>query len=51
MKTLLVGKTDIEKPIVIRLEEIENVAEFDYLGSLITSENDCTKDIKRIDKT
>jgi len=27
-KILLFGKTDIEKPIVIRYEEIENVAEF-----------------------
>jgi len=46
-KTLLFEKKDIEKPIVIRDEEIENFAECVYLGSLITSDSDCIKDIKR----
>ena len=46
-KTLLFDKKDIEKQIITRDEEIENVAELVYLGSLITSENDCTRDIKR----
>jgi len=40
-----------KQTIVIRDEEIENVAEFVYFGSLITSDNDSTKDIKsKIDK-
>jgi len=43
MKTLFFRTTDKETPIVIRDEEIENVAEFVCLGSLVTSDNDCTK--------
>jgi hypothetical protein len=35
-KTLLFGKTDRVKPVVIRKEEIENIAEFVYLSSLIS---------------
>ena len=40
-----------KKQIVSNDEESENVSEYIYLGSLIASENYCTKDIKRrIDK-
>ena len=46
-KTLLFGKTDIEKKIVIRDEEIENVTEFVHLASLISSENDCAREKKK----
>jgi len=34
-------------PIVFEGERIEQVTEFVYLGSLITSTNDCTPEIRR----
>jgi len=42
-KTMIFGKdtTDMED------EVIENVKEFVYLSSLLTRDNDCTKEIKR----
>jgi hypothetical protein len=46
-KTMVFGKTEIEKEIVIQKKIIENVEEFIYLGSLLTSDNNCTKEIKR----
>ena len=49
-RTLLFGKTDIQNQIVIGDEEIETLQNL-FTCSLITSENDCTRYIKRIDNT
>jgi len=38
-KTMVFGETKIGKEIAIRKEVIENVEEFVYLGSLLTSDN------------
>ena len=46
-KTMAFGKEEIEKNIKVRGEIIENVTEFVYLGSLLTSDNSCTKEIRR----
>lgn len=44
--TLVFGQEDITKELVIRSKKIENVTEFVYLGSLLTWDNDCNKEIK-----
>ena len=44
---MVLGKKDIETEIKLNNETIENVSEFVYLGSLLTWDNDCTKEIKR----
>jgi hypothetical protein len=46
-KTMAFGKEEIENNIKVRGENIENVTEFVYLGSLLTSDNNCTKEIRR----
>ena len=33
-------------PIKVEYKEVETVEEFEYLGSLITWDNDCRKEIK-----
>lgn len=50
-KTMVFGKADIGGNLVIDNNEVENVGEFMYLGSLLTWDNDCGKDIRtRISK-
>jgi hypothetical protein len=46
-KTMAFGKEEIESNIQVKGEKIENVKEFVYLGSLLTSDNNCTKEIRR----
>ena len=36
---------DISDPIKVQDKVFENVIEFVYLGSILTSDNDCSKDI------
>ncbi|XP_016299301.1 uncharacterized protein LOC107656114 [Sinocyclocheilus anshuiensis] len=45
--TMVFGQEDIEEELEIRGRSIENVTEFVYLGSLLTWDNDCSKEIKR----
>ncbi len=45
--TMVFGQEDIEEELEIRGRSIENVMEFMYLGSLLTWDNDCNKEIKR----
>jgi len=45
-KTLVFGRKEIDKKLEILNQEVENVEEFVYLGSLITWDNDCSKDIR-----
>lgn len=45
-KTMIFGKKTIDREIKVQEELIENVTEFVYLGSLLTWDNDCTKEIK-----
>src|SRR2546426_12543360 len=45
-KTMTFGNEECRNKIAIENEKIENVTEFTYLGSLLTWDNDCTKDIK-----
>ena len=44
-KTMTFGSKTMAKGIKIQDEEIENVTEFVYLGSLLTWDNDCTREI------
>ena len=44
---MVFGETEIESNIKVGEETIENVNEFIYLGSLLTSDNNCTMEIKR----
>jgi hypothetical protein len=46
-KTLVFGQQQIDKELKVDGETIENVTEFEYLGSLITWDNDCSAKIKR----
>ena len=46
-KTMAFGEEELENNIKIREENVENVTEFVYLGSLFTSDNNCTKEIRR----
>jgi len=45
--TMVFGQEDIVKKLEIDGRMVENVTEFEYLGSLLTWDNDCTKEIKR----
>ncbi len=45
--TMVFGQEDIEDEMEIRGRSIKNVTEFVYLGSLLTWDNDCKKEIKR----
>src|SRR5207244_3027436 len=47
-KTMIFAKEDIEQQIEVGLlnSRIENVKEFVYLGSVLTWDNDCSKDIR-----
>ena len=50
-KTMVFGDRNIEHELQIAGENIKNVEKFDYLGSLLTWDNNCSEDIKRrIDK-
>src|SRR6218665_1078522 len=46
-KTMVTGKENIEEQIELEDIEIENVTELTYLGSLLTYDNDCSKEIGR----
>jgi len=46
-KTMVMGSADIESQLVVGTSVIENVREFVYLGSLLTWDNDCSKEITR----
>ena len=51
IKTMVFGKEKIEKEIHVGDTIIENVKEFTYLGSMLTWDNDHTREIKlRVDK-
>jgi hypothetical protein len=46
-KTMVFGGKNIDKQMKVKGENIENVEEFEYLGSLLTWDNNCSKEIKR----
>ena len=46
-KVMVFGRETAEKNITLNEIEIENVNEFIYLGSLLTWDNNCSKEIKR----
>ena len=46
-KIMVFGEKDNSQEIKISEETIENVNKFEYLGSLLTWDNNCTEDIKR----
>ncbi|CAF3510719.1 unnamed protein product [Rotaria socialis] len=46
-KTLVFGDRNIEKHVQIAGNIIENVEQFEYLGSLLTWDNNCSAEIKR----
>jgi len=41
------GQENIIEELMINSTRIENVTEFVYLGSLLTWDNDCSKEMKR----
>ena len=45
-KTMIFGKKEIENQIVAGDIVIENGEEFTYLGSVLTWNNECTRDIR-----
>ena len=45
-ETMVFGKEEIDKAVEIDSKRIKNVKEFVYLGSLLTWDNDCSKDIR-----
>jgi len=45
--TMMFGQENIIEELMINSTRIENVTEFLYLGSLLTCDNDCSKEIKR----
>src|SRR6218665_867668 len=45
--TMVTGKENIKEQIELEDIKIENVTEFTYLGSLLTNDNDCSKEIER----
>jgi len=45
--TMVFGQENIIKELIINSPRIENVTEFAYLCSLLTWDNDCSKEIKR----
>lgn len=46
-KTMVFGDRNIDQQMEVNDEKIENVEEFEYLGSLLTWDNNCSKEIKR----
>ena len=46
-KVMVMGKENSDANIQVEGEEIECVNQFIYLGSLISNDNDCSKEIKR----
>jgi len=44
---MVFGQESIEEELEVGGRSIENVTEFVYLGSLLTCDNDCNKEIKR----
>ncbi|CAF1527462.1 unnamed protein product [Adineta ricciae] len=46
-KIMASGERNIDDSIEVAGETIENVERFEYLGSLLTWDNDCSEDIKR----
>lgn len=46
-KTMVFGDKNIESRIQVGDETIENVEKFEYLGSLLTWDNNCSEEIKR----
>ena len=46
-KTMVFGKESLANKVEIDGMQIDNVNEFVYLGSLLTWDNDCSKEIKR----
>jgi hypothetical protein len=45
-KTMVFGQKDIENQITEDGTQIQNVEQFEYLGSLITWDNNCSAEIK-----
>ena len=46
-KTMVFGSETIEQQMKVGNIELENVTEFEYLGSLLTWNNDCGKEIRK----
>ena len=46
-KTIVFGDRNIDNNIQVAGENIENVERFEYLGSLLTWDNNCSEEIKR----
>ncbi|CAF4106447.1 unnamed protein product, partial [Rotaria magnacalcarata] len=46
-KTMVFGDRSIENSIQVAGEAIDNVEKFEYLGSLLTWDNNCSEEIKR----
>ena len=46
-KTMVFGQKDIENPIIIDGTQIQNVEEVEYLGSLVTWDNNCSTELRR----
>ena len=46
-KTMVFSNKTIDKQAIINCKIIENIEEFEYLGSLLTWDNNCSKEIKR----
>ena len=46
-KTMIFGERNIDNNIQVAGETIENVEKFEYLGSLLTWDNNCSDEIKR----
>ena len=46
-KSMTFGRQHPPTPIKVEDKEVDTVEEFEYLGSLITRDNDCSKEIKR----
>ena len=46
-KSMTFGEQHPPTPIKVEDKEVDTVEEFEYLGSLITWDNDCSKEIKR----
>jgi hypothetical protein len=49
-KTMVFGRKECPAAVEVNGESLENVEEFVYLGSLLTWDNDCSKEIRRIAK-
>ena len=46
-KTMMFGREEMANEIKVGDQKVGNVKKFVYLGSLLTWDNDCTKEIKR----